>query len=111
MAAVPVPLSQAAAILLVGETSWHPLNGSLGVVLNPSFTDPFQTDENGDPVQVTPGDSWVQFVDSATGVVYAAPFRSVAAVQLPAAQAAVHMPALATAAEEPPPQGRRRRRA
>lgn len=71
----PVSLSVATAVLLPDD-QWHVLAaGSLGAVIDPSFTDP-QTGQ-----QVTPGDVWVQFVDDA-GQAYACPIRSVAAVKL-----------------------------
>jgi hypothetical protein len=52
------------------------------------------------PVVITPGDNWVQFVDSASGLIYAAPFRSIAAVQLAAAQSSSIMPTLIANAAE-----------
>lgn len=71
----PVSLSVATAVLLP-DGLWHDLTaGSLGAVIDPSFTDP-QTGQ-----QVTPGDVWVQFVDTA-GQAYACPIRSVGGVKL-----------------------------
>ena len=70
-----VPLTDATAIQLADGT-WYTLTAnSLGVVIDPSFTDPTSG------ALVTPGDAWVQWVDS-TGQAYAAPFRGVLAVKL-----------------------------
>lgn len=71
----PVSLSVATAVQLADGT-WYTLQpGSLGAVIDPSFTDP----TTGQPI--VPGDTWIQYVDQA-GQAYAAPFRAVLAVKL-----------------------------
>lgn len=70
------PMSQATSVLL--SDGWHDLTaGSLGVVMDPSFTDPFTG------TLVTPGEPWAAFTD-ATGNAYAFPMRCMLAVKIPA---------------------------
>jgi hypothetical protein len=88
-----VPLSAATGIML-GDLVWHPLSNSLGAVIDPAFIDPLQTSQDGSPMLITPGESWVQFVDTSTGQAFAAPFRSIVAVELGAPVALLSMPAL-----------------
>jgi hypothetical protein len=71
----PVSLSVATAIQLADGTWYALAPGSLGAVIDPSFTDPATGN------LITPGDQWVQFTD-AGGQAYAAPFRAVLAVKL-----------------------------
>lgn len=93
-----ISLSAATGIMLP-DLVWHPLTGSLGAVITPAFTDPLHTGPDGGPAVIAPGDTWVQFVDAATGQAYAAPLRSVVAVKLGAPVALAIMPALVEAAE------------
>ena len=88
-----VPLSAATGIML-GDLMWHPLANSLGAVISPGFIDPLQTNADGSPLVITPGENWVQFVDIGTGQAFAAPFRSIMAVELGAPVALASMPAL-----------------
>jgi hypothetical protein len=70
----PISLSVATAVLL--PDGWHVLQpGSLGAVIDPSFTDPTTG------LLITPGDVWVQFIDD-QGQAHACPMRSVGAVRL-----------------------------
>ena len=85
------PLSLATGIMLP-DLVWHPLAQSLGIVLAPAFLDPFTG------TQIAPGDPWVQFVDVTTGQAFAAPFRSVAAVEIHGAVAVDLMPHLVKSA-------------
>lgn len=72
----PIPLSAATAILLAD--GWHDLaSGTLGAVIDPSFTDPVTGEV------ITPGDTWLQMTGT-DGVTYACPMRAVAAVKLAA---------------------------
>jgi hypothetical protein len=74
----PVSLSVATAVLLTGTSTWITLTPStLSAVIDPSFIDPVTGQS------ITPGDVWFQWLDnSVPPVVYAAPMRSIAAVQL-----------------------------
>jgi hypothetical protein len=76
----PVSLSVATAVLLTGTSTWITLTpGTLSAVINPSFVDPVTGQ------YITPNDVWVQWLDNAVPpVAYAAPMRSIAAVQLAA---------------------------
>lgn len=85
------PLSLATGIMLP-DLVWHPLASSLGAVLAPAFVDPFTG------TQIAPGDPWVQFVDVSTGQAFAAPFRSVVAVEIHGAVAVQMMPELVAGA-------------
>ncbi len=99
----PISLSMATGIMLP-DLTWHPLADSLGLVLAPAFVDPLQTDENGGPVLITPGEPWTQFVDVTTGQAFAAPFRSVVAVEISGAVAVAMMPHLVRGALAHAPQ-------
>ena len=91
------PLSLATGIMLPDQV-WHPLASSLGIVLAPAFLDPFTG------AQIAPGDPWVQFVDVSTGQAFAAPFRSVIAVEIQGAVAINLMPELVAGALAHAPQ-------
>ena len=89
-----INLSEATAIMLA-DGVWHDLAGSLGMVMAPAFADPLSTDPvTGGPRIISPGDTWVQFVDVTTGQAYAAPLRSVMAVRIAGPVAAELLPHL-----------------